>query len=34
VEKGISPIHRLSFASIAYTQLALGGEGDELQQTA
>jgi ribonuclease HII len=34
VEKGISPIHRLSFASIAYTQLALGGDGDELQQTA
>jgi ribonuclease HII len=26
VERGISPIHRLSFASIAYTQLALGGE--------
>jgi ribonuclease HII len=25
VEKGISPIHRLSFASIAYTQLALDG---------
>ena len=24
VERGISPIHRLSFASIAYTQLALG----------
>jgi ribonuclease HII len=26
VERGISPIHRLSFASIAYQQLALGGE--------
>jgi ribonuclease HII len=26
VERGISPIHRLSFASIAYTQLALGAE--------
>jgi ribonuclease HII len=45
VEKGISPIHRLSFASIAYTQLALDGSplpvedrpllegGDELAQT-
>jgi ribonuclease HII len=26
VDRGISPIHRLSFASIAYTQLALGAE--------
>jgi ribonuclease HII len=46
VEKGISPIHRLSFASIAYTQLALDGsplpvedrplleDGDELAETA
>jgi ribonuclease HII len=35
VEKGISPIHRLSFASIAYTQLGLLGDpGDELPQTA
>jgi ribonuclease HII len=25
VAKGISPIHRMSFASIAYTQLALDG---------
>jgi ribonuclease HII len=25
-DRGISPIHRLSFASIAYTQLALDGE--------
>ena len=25
IERGISPIHRLSFASIAYQQLALGG---------
>jgi ribonuclease HII len=22
---GVSPLHRMSFASIAYTQLALGG---------
>jgi hypothetical protein len=34
-EKGISPLHRRSFASIAYTQLDLEGvfdvvEGDEL----
>jgi ribonuclease HII len=28
VERGISPIHRLSFASIAYTQLALGPEAE------
>ena len=35
VEKGISPIHRLSFASIAYTQLGLLDDpGDELPQTA
>ena len=26
-EHGISPLHRRSFASIAYTQLELGGEG-------
>lgn len=26
VERGISPIHRLSFASIAYTQLAFGAD--------
>jgi ribonuclease HII len=26
VDRGISSIHRLSFASIAYTQLALGAE--------
>jgi ribonuclease HII len=30
VERGISPIHRLSFASIAYTQLALGAEATAL----
>jgi len=46
IERGISPIHRLSFASIAYTQLALDGsplapeerplleDADDLQQTA
>jgi ribonuclease HII len=46
VERGISPIHRLSFASIAYTQLALDGSplppedrphiegGDDLAETA
>jgi ribonuclease HII len=35
VENGISPIHRLSFASIAYTQLALvGGELPPATQTA
>ncbi len=28
VERGISPIHRLSFASIAYTQLALGPDAE------
>jgi ribonuclease HII len=27
VERGICPLHRRSFASIAYTQLALGEEG-------
>lgn len=26
IERGISPIHRLSFASIAYTQLAFGAD--------
>jgi ribonuclease HII len=28
VERGICPLHRRSFASIAYTQLALGEEED------
>ena len=31
VARGISPIHRLSFASIAYTQLALGGDEQAAQ---
>jgi ribonuclease HII len=30
VERGISPIHRLSFASIAYQQLALGADPDDV----
>src|ERR1700741_4352630 len=28
VERGISPIHRLSFATIAYTQLAFGPDAE------
>jgi ribonuclease HII len=28
VDRGISPIHRLSFASIAYTQLAFGADAE------
>jgi ribonuclease HII len=35
VERGLCPLHRRSFASIAYTQLALGEEGlEELDEGA